>query len=108
MDDRAPLAEHGDIEASTTSVVIHRSIDELPEPQRTALVEWLRAHDLDPAIVQPRTALERCESTPSITWRQMTDDGIVAHRHFPPVTGDALWPAPFPPVLLTPALGAER
>ena len=92
------------INPDATSLTLNRPLEEIVEPQRTAVAAWLAEHQIDPARVALGTAVERHEASSSISWREEDAGGLIVHRTFPAVHHDEGWPAPFPDVLMPLAL----
>ncbi|MAS55533.1 hypothetical protein [Nocardioides sp.] len=89
-----------DVDTTETQLTLRRPLELLEEHERGAVSEWLLAHRVDPARVAVGSPIQRDETTSSLSWREQTDDGLVVHRSFPPVSTGERWPAPFPAELL--------
>ena len=87
--------------ATHTEMTLIRPLDQLPEPLRSELTEWLIAHRIAPHTVARHAPIERDAYAKCLTWREDTDQGRIVRTHYPPVTPDEVWPAPFPAGLPT-------
>ena len=96
------------IEAGENSVILHRPLDELPADTGAALTEWLEQHDVDPRRVALDAPIERDEMTMSVTWREVTPEGVIMRRKYPAVSRLDGWPAPFPQDLVAFAEHASK
>jgi hypothetical protein len=91
-----PPPEQADVEATDVALTVRKPFEQLDEATRTAIVDWLVEHGIDPALVALDAPVERDELFRGITWREDTPGGRVVRHRFPAVT--APWPAPFPRV----------
>lgn len=81
-------------------MTLHRSVDDLPGHLRGAVTQWLTEHDIDPDIVALDQPIERDSMRGILTWRENSDHGVLVRTRLPAVADDAIWPAPFPALLM--------
>ncbi|MCW2815921.1 MAG: hypothetical protein JWN84_3376 [Nocardioides sp.] len=85
-----------------------RPVDELSEPVRRAVLQWLWAHDIAPDTLAVDHALRRDPTASALAWRERQPDGSVLRRwRYAVPHPDGAWPAPFPAELLDGAVGAD-
>lgn len=87
------------VECSGDSMTLHRPVVDLPDHLRSAVVEWLAEHDINPDAVALDQPIERDSMREILTWRENSDHGILVRTRLPAVAHGTIWPAPFPALL---------
>ena len=87
------------VECSGDVMTLHRSVEDLPGHLRSAVVQWLTDHDIDPGSVALDHPIERDAMREILTWRETSAHGVLVRTRLPAVAQGAIWPAPFPALL---------
>lgn len=91
------------VECSGESMTLHRSVVYLPSHLRGAVTQWLIEHDINPETVAIDQPIERDSMREILTWRENSDHGVLVRTRLPAVADGAIWPAPFPALLMRPS-----
>jgi len=88
------------VECSGDAMTLHCSVEDLPGHLRGAVASWLIEHDIDPAVVALGLPIERDSMREVLTWRETSDCGVLVRTRLPAVADGAIWPAPFPALVM--------
>ena len=88
------------VECSGESMTLHCPVDRLPGHVQGAVIRWLVDHDINPDAIAIDQPIERDSMREILTWRETSDYGVLVRTRLPAVADGAVWPAPFPAMLL--------
>ena len=88
------------VECSGEAMTLRCTVDRLPGHIQGAVSRWLADHDIDPAVVAIGQPIERDAMREILTWREESDHGVLVRTRLPAVADGAVWPAPFPALLM--------